>query len=115
MNSSYRISVLHHHEKTNIWFKERLKMPDPSTSKGLRNKGLAQKHLYGNKYKKKKRPKKNSPSQSNLNKMLLLPKKAEEESGDKLLPSLILQFPQFFCCPGSKGFCFVSLRSPSFS
>lgn len=75
---------------------------------------------YNGKQHKTKYQMKGSLCQNNLNKRSLPPpapprKYKKEGSKDKLLPSLVLQFPQFFCCPCSKGFCFVSLRSPSFS
>lgn len=114
VNSFYISSVLHHHEESNVWLKSRLRVPDPSTRPRLRNKGLAQKHLFGKEY-KTKHQKKGSSRQNSLQKMYLFPKKSEGGSRDKFLPSLVLQFPQFFCCPCSEGFCFVSLRSPSFS
>ena len=76
LNSSYISSALHHHKESSIWLKERLRMPDPSTSTSLRNKGLAQKHLYGKGYKTKCHET-GSPCRNSLKKLCLLPKRVE--------------------------------------
>lgn len=74
VNSSYKSSVLHHHEESNTWLKERLRWPGPSTSTKLRNKGPAQTHWYGKQYKTKYQMK-GSLCQNNLNQRSSSPRK----------------------------------------